>query len=96
MAAEIKQKENSSSWRSALPITEWLPQYKRSFLRWDIIAGITLAAYAVPVSLAYATLAGLPPQFGIYCYLVAGLFYAVLGVFAAIGGRPPQPQDFFE
>lgn len=66
-------------WQSALPITEWLPKYKLSLLRWDIVAGITLAAYAVPVSLAYATLAGLPPQFGIYCYLVAGIFYAVLG-----------------
>jgi hypothetical protein len=33
------------------------------------LAGVTLAAYAVPVSLAYATLAGLPPQTGIYCYL---------------------------
>jgi high affinity sulfate transporter 1 len=38
-----------------------------------------LAAYAVPVSLAYAGLAGLPPQMGLYCYLVAGLGYAIFG-----------------
>jgi MFS superfamily sulfate permease-like transporter len=38
-----------------------------------------LAAYAIPVSLAYATLAGLPPQYGIYCYLVAGPAYALFG-----------------
>jgi MFS superfamily sulfate permease-like transporter len=31
------------------------------------------------VSLAYATLAGLPPQYGIYCYLAGGLFYALFG-----------------
>jgi high affinity sulfate transporter 1 len=45
----------------------------------DAIAGITLAAYAIPVSLAYATLAGLPPHYGIYCYLAGGLGYALFG-----------------
>ena len=40
---------------------------------------MTLAAYGIPVSLAYASLAGLPPQYGIYCYLVGGLFYALFG-----------------
>jgi SulP family sulfate permease len=50
-----------------------------SWLGHDVVAGVTLAAYAIPVSLAYATLAGLPPQYGIYCYLVAGPAYALLG-----------------
>jgi len=61
------------------PILDWLPRYKRVWLSRDVIAGITLAAYAIPVSLAYASLAGLPPQYGIYCYLVGGLGYALLG-----------------
>lgn len=65
--------------RSALPIVGWLPEYKRSWLRPDIIAGLTLAAYAVPVSVAYASLAGLPPQAGLYCYLIGGVAYAVFG-----------------
>jgi sulfate permease, SulP family len=65
--------------KSALPITEWLPQYQRSWLRPDFVAGVTLAAYAVPVSLAYAALAGLPSQAGLYCYLLGGLAYAVFG-----------------
>lgn len=43
------------------------------------MAGVTLAAYAIPVSLAYASLAGLPPQVGIYGYLLGGLGYALLG-----------------
>ncbi|HEX4617321.1 MAG TPA: SulP family inorganic anion transporter, partial [Stellaceae bacterium] len=42
-------------------------------------AGVTLAAYAVPVALAYATLAGLPPQVGVYGYILGGLGYALLG-----------------
>jgi high affinity sulfate transporter 1 len=64
---------------SLLPVTGWLPQYQRAWLRSDVVAGITLAAYAVPVSLAYAGLAGLPPQTGLYCYLLAGLGYAAFG-----------------
>lgn len=62
-----------------LPIAGWLPNYQAAWLRFDIIAGITLAAYAMPVSLAYAGLAGLPPQMGLYCYLLAGLGYLVFG-----------------
>ncbi len=45
----------------------------------DLFAGITLAAYAIPVALAYATLAGLPPQVGVYGYLLGGLGYALFG-----------------
>ena len=48
-------------------------------LKSDVIAGITLAAYAVPVSMAYASLAGVPPHHGIYGYLLGGLCYAVFG-----------------
>ena len=61
------------------PPAQWLLRYQRSWLRPDVVAGITLAAYAIPVSLAYASLAGLPPQYGIYCYLVGGIAYALLG-----------------
>jgi high affinity sulfate transporter 1 len=61
------------------PICDWLPRYERAWLRSDLTAGITLAAYAIPVSMAYASLAGLPPQMGLYCYLVGGLGYALFG-----------------
>jgi high affinity sulfate transporter 1 len=67
-----------SSW-GLLPVARWLPHYQRAWLRFDLVAGVTLAAYAVPVSLAYAKLAGLPPQMGLYCYLLAGVGYALLG-----------------
>jgi high affinity sulfate transporter 1 len=58
---------------------QWLAGYQPRWLGSDLLAGITLAAYAVPVSMAYASLAGLPPQYGIYCYLVGGVCYAVFG-----------------
>jgi SulP family sulfate permease len=58
---------------------EWVPAYRPDWLRDDLFAGITLAAYAVPVALAYATLAGLPPQVGVYGYLLGGIGYALFG-----------------
>lgn len=45
----------------------------------DVVAGVTLAAFAIPVSMAYATLAGLPPHYGLYCYAFGGLAYAAFG-----------------
>ncbi|MGE0715791.1 MAG: SulP family inorganic anion transporter [Alphaproteobacteria bacterium] len=53
--------------------------YPLAWMPADLVAGLTLAAYAIPVALAYATLAGLPPQVGIYGYLLGGLGYAIAG-----------------
>ena len=64
-------------WR--FPPARWLAEYRADWLRSDVVAGVTLAAYAIPVSLAYAGLAGLPPQAGVYGYLLGGLGYALLG-----------------
>jgi high affinity sulfate transporter 1 len=69
----------SASLKRFIPATEWLVGYTSKLFAKDTIAGLTLAAYAIPVSLAYATLAGLPPQYGVYGYLIGGLFYALLG-----------------
>ena len=66
-------------WASCLPPARWLQEYRAAWLHHDIAAGVTLAAYAIPVSLAYAGLAGLPPQVGVYGYLLGGLGYALLG-----------------
>jgi high affinity sulfate transporter 1 len=62
-----------------IPSVQWLSEYSLKIFRRDTVSGLTLAAYAIPVSLAYATLAGLPPQYGVYGYLLGGLFYAFLG-----------------
>lgn len=59
------------------PISVWLPEYKKSFIRWDLVAGITLASFVLPESMAYATLAGVPTYYGIYCCLAGGLFFAL-------------------
>jgi high affinity sulfate transporter 1 len=69
----------AASWLSWLSATKWLSSYRSAWLSGDLAAGVTLAAYAIPVSLAYATLAGLPPQVGVYGYLLGGLGYALFG-----------------
>ena len=56
----------------------------------DTIAGLSLAAFVIPESLAYATLAGLPPVTGLYCYLVAGIAYALLGTSRQAAVGPPS------
>lgn len=68
-----------AAWRTLFPPATWLAGYRASWLGHDALAGITLAAYAIPVSLAYAGLAGMPPVVGIYGYLLGGLGYALLG-----------------
>ena len=60
-----------------VPIASWLPSYRKSFFGWDLIAGITLASFVLPESMAYATLAGVPTYFGIYCCIAGGLFFAL-------------------
>jgi len=68
-----------AGWRALFPPAQWIPQYQPGWLRRDAIAGLTLAAFVIPESMAYASLAGLPPQYGVYCYLVAGPAYALFG-----------------
>jgi MFS superfamily sulfate permease-like transporter len=76
---ELARSAPVRGWRAAFPPAQWLPAYRPEWLANDAVAGVTLAAYAIPVSLAYASLAGLPPQYGIYGYLVGGLLYALFG-----------------
>jgi MFS superfamily sulfate permease-like transporter len=66
--------DRESRWKTFVPAGRWLAGYQLPWLRSDAIAGITLAAYAIPVALAYASLAGLPPEVGIYGYLLGDDF----------------------
>jgi high affinity sulfate transporter 1 len=60
---------------NALPVLDWLPAYQSKWLRADLIAGITLAAYLMPAGLADASLANLPPQAGLYACLFSGFVF---------------------
>jgi SulP family sulfate permease len=62
-----------------VPILGWLPSYPREWLRSDLVAGLTAAAVVIPQAMAYASLAGLPVEVGLYTALVPMLVYALLG-----------------
>jgi high affinity sulfate transporter 1 len=65
--------------RSFFPILEWLPDYSRSMFRPDAIAALTVWALLVPEAMAYAGIAGVPPEAGLYAAPLALLGYAVFG-----------------
>lgn len=58
-----------------VPALNWLRSYEPRWLRADLVAGLTLAAYLLPAGIGDASLAGLPPQAGIYACLFSGLVF---------------------
>src|SRR5512135_3401286 len=79
MTTDARAAENTAGIRRFIPILSWLPAYDRSWLAVDVIAGLTLWGLVVPEAMAYAGIAGLPPQAGLYTLLAALLVYALLG-----------------
>ena len=65
--------------RGIFPIAEWFSGYRKQWLQPDILAGVTTAAVVIPKAMAYATIAGLPVQVGLYTAFVPMVIYAVLG-----------------
>ncbi|MEO2050939.1 MAG: solute carrier family 26 protein [Allomuricauda sp.] len=61
------------------PFLSWLPNYNRTTLYGDFIAGITLGIMLVPQGMAYAMIAGMPPIYGLYASLVPPIIYAIMG-----------------
>jgi high affinity sulfate transporter 1 len=71
--------ERPSALGRYVPVAHWLPRYRRDWLRADVIAGLTLWGLVVPEGMAYAGIAGLPPQAGLYTLVASLLIYALLG-----------------
>ncbi len=68
------------AWASdTVPMTRWLPRYRREWLRGDLMAGVIVAALLVPQSLGYARIANVPVEIGLYAVPLALVAYAVLG-----------------
>ena len=71
-----------------VPMLQWAPQYERSWLRLDLIAGLTVAALVVPKSLGYAGIAGVPIQHGLYAAAAGAILYAFFGTCKQIATGP--------
>ena len=65
--------------KNFMPILDWLPNYKKSWLKDDIGAGLTVGIMLIPQGIAYAMIAGLPPIYGLYTAMIPQIIYAVFG-----------------
>jgi len=70
---------NTQCLASFFPIFHWLPSYNLEFFKRDLLAGITVSILGVPQCLAYALLAGLPPEWGLYASVIPIAMYVIWG-----------------
>ena len=81
-------KPTNSRLTQLFPISDWLKTYTRQDLSNDLFAGIITAILLVPQGIAYAILAGLPPQLGLYASILPPVVYAVLGTSRTLSVGP--------
>ncbi|MDX1529289.1 MAG: SulP family inorganic anion transporter, partial [Gammaproteobacteria bacterium] len=66
-------------WTSFIPFSRWWPEVNRRTLRADAVAGLTGAVVVLPQGVAFATLAGMPPVYGLYAAMVPAIIAALFG-----------------
>jgi high affinity sulfate transporter 1 len=79
MSIQTKKLANQPIMNRLLPILNWLPTYERAWLRGDVLAGLTVLALLIPEGMAYAEIAGMPPQTAFYAAPIGLLMYAIFG-----------------
>jgi len=83
-----KRKSGSAVWVQFLPFLFWMPRITKETLKADFIAGLTVALVAIPQSLAYAQLAGVPAYYGLYASFLPVIIGAMLGSSPALSTGP--------
>jgi SulP family sulfate permease len=80
--------QRSSRWLPTVPMWTWARQYNRATLASDLVAALIVTVMLIPQSLAYAMLAGLPPEVGLYASVAPLVLYAVLGTSRVLAVGP--------
>lgn len=75
----VRKAFSAETVKNRLPVLKWLPKYRLQQLQGDLIAGITVGLTIIPQSLAYAKIAELPPQYGLYTAFMGCFVYVLLG-----------------
>jgi high affinity sulfate transporter 1 len=65
--------------KSNIPVLEWLPRYQRKDLKTDLVAGLTVGAVVIPSAMGWASVAGLPTQYGLYAAVASLIAYFIFG-----------------
>jgi sulfate permease, SulP family len=71
------ERRKASALARMVPILDWLPNYEKSWLTPDLLAGLSVWALVIPQALGYAEVIGVPPQYGLYTIVGASVLYAV-------------------
>jgi SulP family sulfate permease len=80
--------QNQPGWKRFLPFLTWMSRYRSTDLTSDLLAGVIVAIMLVPQGMAYAMLAGLPPQVGLYASIAPTLLYGLLGTSRTLAVGP--------
>ena len=89
MKTKTSPPHKQPSWAARfIPLLQWAPQYNKGWLRFDLIAGLTVAALVVPKALGYAGIAGVPIHYGLYAAATGAILYAIFGTSRQISTRP--------
>ena len=88
VSPSLKTPLTGSGLRRYLPFLNWLLHYRRDDLPSDLVAGLVTAIMLIPQSMAYAQLAGLPPQIGLYASVAPLAVYALLGTSGQLSVGP--------
>ena len=83
-----------AGWLPSLPVLDWGRRYDRSTLVSDLVAALIVTIMLIPQSLAYALLAGLPPEVGLYASVAPLLLYAVFGTSRVLAVGPVAVVSF--
>jgi SulP family sulfate permease len=75
----MNAKSSVAAVKKVFTIVEWLPRYKSEWLRFDVIAALSVWALLVPQGIAYSSIAGVPAQYGLYAALGSLIGYALFG-----------------
>ena len=73
----MNAKSSGAAVKRIFTIFEWLPHYKSAWLRFDIIAALSVWSLLVPQGIAYSSIAGVPAQYGLYAALGSLIGYAL-------------------
>ncbi|XP_075974003.1 sodium-independent sulfate anion transporter-like [Anticarsia gemmatalis] len=95
----VKRVKSERGWvriaKKRLPILSWAPHYDRMTAVADLVAGVTLGLTLVPQSIAYASLANLPVQYGLYSSFIGTMLYVVLGTVKEVSIGPTSLMALF-
>jgi sulfate permease, SulP family len=73
----FREKLKNSHFDRYIPMIGWVRSYQRAWLRDDLVSGVVVGAIMIPVAMAYAQMAGVPPQAGLYAAIVGMIAYAI-------------------